>query len=102
MLSHAIELDPAYALAYTGIADYYNWLGVFGIRPFAECSAAAKEHWQSRRSGSTAAEAYSALGLPCEPDLDWAVAEGSTGGLSRSIQIMLRALVRLSPGMVDV
>ena len=27
----------------TGIADYYNWLGVFGIQPFAECSAAAKQ-----------------------------------------------------------
>jgi tetratricopeptide (TPR) repeat protein len=41
--NHAIELDPEYALAYTGIADYYNWLGVFGVRPFAETSAAAKE-----------------------------------------------------------
>src|SRR5882672_12661447 len=34
--NHAIELDPDYALAYTGIADYYNWLGVFGVKPFAE------------------------------------------------------------------
>jgi len=41
--NHAIKLDPEYALAYTGIADYYNWLGVFGIRPFAECSVAEKD-----------------------------------------------------------
>src|SRR5215813_2113735 len=41
--NQAIDLDPNYALAYTGIADYYNWLGVFTIRPFAECSAAAKQ-----------------------------------------------------------
>src|SRR6185295_3300553 len=57
---HAIELDPHYALAYTGVADYYNWLGVFGIKPFAECSAAAKEAASKAVSlDSTSAEAYS-------------------------------------------
>ncbi len=76
--NRAIELDPDYALAYTGIADYYNWLGVFGIKPFAECSAAAKEA-AGRAVGldPTSAEAYSALGFAtvCH-DFDWAVAEG--------------------------
>ncbi|MCU1263914.1 MAG: serine/threonine protein kinase with repeat [Acidobacteria bacterium] len=76
--NHAIELDPDYALAYTGIADYYNWLGVFGIKPFAECSAAAKRA-ASRAVDldPTSAEAYSALGFAtvCH-DFDWAVAEG--------------------------
>jgi tetratricopeptide (TPR) repeat protein len=76
--NHAIQLDPDYALAYTGIADYYNWLGVFGIKPFAECSAAAKE--AARKAvdlDPTSAEAYSALGFAtvCQ-DFDWAVAEG--------------------------
>ena len=76
--NHAIELDPEYALAYTGIADYYNWLGVFGIRPFAECSTAAKD--AARKAvdlDPTSAEAYSALGFAtvCH-DFDWAVAEG--------------------------
>jgi len=76
--NHAIELDPEYALAYTGVADYYNWLGVFGIKPFAECSAAAKA--AARKAvelDETSAEAYSALGFAtvCH-DLDWAVAEG--------------------------
>jgi eukaryotic-like serine/threonine-protein kinase len=75
---HAIELDPDYALAYTGIADYYNWLGVFGIKPFAECSAAAKEAAAKAVAlDSSYAEAYSALGFAtvCH-DFDWSVAEG--------------------------
>ncbi|MEN3328298.1 MAG: eukaryotic-like serine/threonine-protein kinase [Acidobacteriota bacterium] len=74
----AIKLDPDYALAYTGIADYYNWLGVFGIRPFAETSAAAKQNAaKAVELDSTSAEAYSALGFAtvCH-DFDWAVAEG--------------------------
>ena len=76
--NHAIELDPEYALAYTGIADYYNWLGVFGIKPFAECSAAAKKAASKAADlDPTVAEAYSALGFAtvCR-DFDWAVAEG--------------------------
>ena len=74
----AIKLDPDYALAYTGIADYYNWLGVFGIRPFAETSAAAKQNAaKAVELDSGSAEAYSALGFAtvCH-DFDWAVAEG--------------------------
>lgn len=76
--NHAIQLDPDYALAYTGIADYYNWLGVFGVRPFAETSAAAKEAaTKAADLDSTSAEAYSALGFAtvCY-DFDWAAAEG--------------------------
>ena len=74
----AIKLDPDYGLAYTGIADYYNWLGVFGIRPFAETSAAAKQSAaKAVELDSSSAEAYSALGFAtvCH-DFDWAVAEG--------------------------
>jgi eukaryotic-like serine/threonine-protein kinase len=74
----AIKLDPDYALAYTGIADYYNWLGVFGIKPFAESSAAAKQAAaKAVELDSTSAEAYSALGFATVThDFDWAVAEG--------------------------
>lgn len=74
---HAIELDPNYALAYTGIADYYNWLGVLGIREFAECSRAAMEAASKAvELDSASAEAYSALGFAtaCH-DFDWALAE---------------------------
>src|ERR1051325_7304437 len=73
----AIDVDPHYALAYTGIAHYYNWLGVFGIKPFDECSAAAKQAASKAvELDSTSAEAYSALGfaIVCH-DFDWAVAE---------------------------
>ena len=33
----AIAADPEYALAYTGLADYYNWLGILGVLPPQEC-----------------------------------------------------------------
>src|SRR4030095_16302204 len=82
----AIKLDPDYALAYTGIADYYNWLGVFGIRPFAETSAAAKQNAaKAVELDSSSAEAYSALGFAtvCH-DFDWAVAEAQH---RRSIEV---------------
>jgi tetratricopeptide (TPR) repeat protein len=74
----AIKLDPDYALAYTGIADYYNWVGVFGIKPFAEASGAAKQAAaKAVELDATSAEAYTALGFAtvCH-DFDWAVAEG--------------------------
>jgi tetratricopeptide (TPR) repeat protein len=74
---HAIELDPEYALAYTGIADYYNWLGVFGVKPFAECSLAAKEAAaKAAELDPGSAEAWSALGFAttCH-DFDWSTAE---------------------------
>ncbi|HKO95543.1 MAG TPA: protein kinase [Pyrinomonadaceae bacterium] len=76
--NHAIDLDPNYALAYTGIADYYNWLGVFGIRPFAETSVAAKRAAaKAVELDPSSAEAYSALGFATVTrDFDWAVAEG--------------------------
>jgi len=75
--NNAIRLDPDYALAYTGLADYYNWLGVFGIRPFKECSEAAKQAAQKAiELDPEAAEAYSALGFATVTrDFDWSVAE---------------------------
>jgi serine/threonine protein kinase/tetratricopeptide (TPR) repeat protein len=73
----AIALDPNYAIAYAGVADYYNWLGVYGVLPFAECSASAME--AARKAieiDPTLAEAHSALGFAvvCH-DFDWAAAE---------------------------
>ncbi|HEX3187107.1 MAG TPA: protein kinase [Pyrinomonadaceae bacterium] len=82
----AINLDPDYALAYTGIADYYNWLGVFGVRPFAECSAAAKQAAaKAVELDAGSAEAYSALAFAtvCH-DFDWSVAEAQN---RRAIEI---------------
>ena len=76
--NHAISLDPDYSLAYTGIADYYNWLGVFGIRPFSETAGAAKRAASKAvELDPASAEAYSALGFATvTKDFDWAVGEG--------------------------
>ena len=39
----AVAADPNYALAYSGIADYYNWLGIFGVLPPQQCFQPAIE-----------------------------------------------------------
>jgi serine/threonine protein kinase/tetratricopeptide (TPR) repeat protein len=73
----AIALDPNYALAYAGVAAYYNWLGSFTVLPFAECSAAAYEAASTAVAlDPTLAEAYAALGqaILCR-DFAWAGAE---------------------------
>jgi len=73
----AIALDPNYALAYAGMAAYYNWLGSFTVLPFAECSAAAYEAASTAvRLDPTLAEGYAAVGqaILCR-DFAWASAE---------------------------
>ena len=73
----AIALDPNYALAYAGIAAYYNWLGSFTVLPFAECSAAAYEAASTAVAlDPTLAEGHAALGqaILCR-DFAWASAE---------------------------
>jgi len=73
----AIALDPNYALAYAGIADYYIFLGIFGVLPFAECAASAYEAAEKAIAmDATIAEAHAALGFAtvCR-DFDWQAAE---------------------------
>src|SRR5205085_4913564 len=75
--NRAIALDPNYALAYAGIADYYIFLGIFGVLPFAECAAAAYEAAEKAIALDDAlAEAHSALAFAtvCR-DFDWPAAE---------------------------
>ncbi len=82
----AIALDPHYALAYAGIADYYIFLGVYGVMPFAESSAAAIEAaMRALELDPTLAEAHAALGfaIHCH-DLDWPTAEKS---ILRSLEL---------------
>jgi serine/threonine protein kinase/Tfp pilus assembly protein PilF len=38
----AIKLDPNYALAYVGLADFYNWATIYGILPPSETHALAQ------------------------------------------------------------
>jgi serine/threonine protein kinase/tetratricopeptide (TPR) repeat protein len=75
--NQAIALDPDYALAYAGIADYYNWVGVYGVMPFAECSASAREAAEKAVAlDGGLAEAYSALGFAIVThDFNFAAAE---------------------------
>ena len=84
--NHAIELDPNYALAFTGIADYHNWMGVFGFHSFKESSEAAKQAAQKAIAlDATAAEAYTALGFATvTSDFDW---EGAESQHRRAIEI---------------
>ncbi len=60
----AISLDPQYALPYAGIADYYNWLGVYGVLPPNECYRAAIDAAvKAIGLDSELSEAYAALGF---------------------------------------
>lgn len=40
--NHAIEIDPEYALAYTGLADSYSWFAAYHIIPANEAYSRAK------------------------------------------------------------
>jgi serine/threonine protein kinase/tetratricopeptide (TPR) repeat protein len=75
----AVSLDPHYALAYAGMADYYNWLAVWGVLPPHDCyrnaSAAATK---AIELDSELSEAYAALGFAVlVGDFDWARGEAA-------------------------
>ncbi|HEX8367442.1 MAG TPA: protein kinase [Pyrinomonadaceae bacterium] len=71
--NQAIGLDPNYALAYAGIADYYNWLGVYGVLPAQECFQAAKNNsLKAIELNENLSEAHAALGFAAVAgDYDW-------------------------------
>lgn len=75
--NRAVAFAPDYALAYTGISDYYTFLGVYAVLPFAETSAAAKEAALTAVAlDDQSAEAYAALGMATMMhDFDWETAE---------------------------
>jgi TolB-like protein/Tfp pilus assembly protein PilF len=59
----AVDADPAYALAYAGIADCYNWLGyIFGRMPPQEAKSKAKSAaLKALEIDDSLAEAYASL-----------------------------------------
>ncbi|HEX5707165.1 MAG TPA: tetratricopeptide repeat protein, partial [Pyrinomonadaceae bacterium] len=72
----AIRLDPSYALAHAGVADYYNWLGVYGVRPSDECfTEARREAERAIELDPHLAEAYAALNFADVGQWDWPAAE---------------------------
>jgi len=73
----ATKLDPGYALAYVGLADFYNWAGIYGILPASETHAEAKEAAQRAvELDESLGEAYASLGLTVSCwECNWAEAE---------------------------
>jgi serine/threonine protein kinase/Flp pilus assembly protein TadD len=63
----AIQLDPNYALAHVGLADFYNWAGIYGLLPasvtHAKAMAAAE---RAIELDDSLGEAYATLGLSIE------------------------------------
>jgi serine/threonine protein kinase/tetratricopeptide (TPR) repeat protein len=60
----AVSIDPHYALPYAGIADYHNWLGVYGVLHPHECYRAAIDAaTKAIQLDSRLSEAYAALGF---------------------------------------
>ncbi len=77
--NEAIAHDANYALAYAGIADYYNWLAVFSILPAQECfQAAIDAATRAIEIDEALSEAHAALGFAAVGgNLDWEQGENS-------------------------
>ena len=82
----AISSDPNYALAYCGLADYYNWLGIIGVLPPQECFLPAIEAAsQAVRLDGDLSEAHATLGFSLHAgNYDWA---GGERHLKRAIEL---------------
>lgn len=72
----AIAIDPQYALAYVGIADFYIWANIYGLVPVREsyehANAAAR---RALEIDDQLGEAYASLGLLVANQYDLAGAE---------------------------
>lgn len=82
----AINIDPEYALAYAGLGDLYNWLGVLGALPPSDTWGRGRK--MSARAvalDDTLAEGHAALGfaLLCY-DRDWV---GGERALQRALEL---------------
>ena len=69
----AIKLDPHYALAHVGLADFYNWAGIYGLLPpgviIPQAKAAAR---RAIELDDSLGEAYATYGLSIETsDCNW-------------------------------
>ncbi len=73
----AIEIDPNYALAYAGVADSYNLLGSYGLRPIHETHPMAREAAEKALAlDGELAEAHASLAaIIADYYWEWAEAE---------------------------
>lgn len=82
----AVEIDPNFALAYTGLADCYALLSVYEIKPSREVFPIAKEKAQNALAlNPNLAEAYATLGFVAYR-YEWNWHEAETN-LQKSIQL---------------
>jgi tetratricopeptide (TPR) repeat protein len=80
----AIEKDPTYALAYSGLADCYSFLAIYGIVPPKEDFPKAKEAAaKALEIDNTLAEAHTSLGI-IKAFYDWDLT-GAEGEYQRAI-----------------
>jgi len=76
-LRRAIELDPSYALAYSGLADTYTLLGSYGVLPMSEAYPLARAAaLKALKLDDTLGEAHNSLAaISADYYWDWADAE---------------------------
>jgi len=88
----ATALDPDYALAYAGLADAYNALGIQGFLPPEEAMSEVKKYaTKALELDNSLAEAHSVQAHIKEYEMDWPAAEKAN----------LKAL-ELDPNSVDI
>jgi TolB-like protein/Tfp pilus assembly protein PilF len=81
----AIALDPAYALAHSGLADCYTLLMDYGAARAGEVLPQAKAHaLKAMELDDALAEAHASLGAVSQHDYDWGIAERE---LKRAIEL---------------
>ncbi len=72
----AIDLDPDFARAYTGLADAYSILGFLHAMPSLEAEAKARAFtMRALELDNTLAEAYTTLGFLGNNEFEWAESE---------------------------
>jgi serine/threonine protein kinase/tetratricopeptide (TPR) repeat protein len=72
----AIDKDPNYALAYLGLAEYYDAVGDYVPVSYSETVPEAKSNAKKALAiDDTLAEAHAVLGIASDSDWDWATAE---------------------------
>ncbi len=83
---NAISSDPNYSHAYTGIADYYIWLGIIGVLPPLECfQPAIKSATKAVEIDDKSSKAHATLGFALHAgNYDWGKAEHH---LTRAIEL---------------
>jgi TolB-like protein/Flp pilus assembly protein TadD len=81
----AIDFDPDYSLAYSGIADCYSVLGGHGYLPFAEAYPKLREYALAAvQRDPTSAEARASLGMGLSTDRDF---EGAEREFAKAIEL---------------